>query len=86
MKRGANVDLHIERIVVEGWSFNRAQMRTFERGLQRELSALLGARGVPARGYAQAAVSAPIGAGAHDAASLAREVARGIYDCLNLEL
>jgi hypothetical protein len=86
MKRAAHVNLRIERIVLDGWSFNRSQMRAFERGLHRELNALLEARGVPARGYAEAALSAPMGPGAQDPAGLAREVARGIYGCLNPEL
>jgi hypothetical protein len=86
MRRQPNVNLRIERLVLHGYSFTKAEMVRFERSMTRELTALVRERGMPARGYAEASVSAPMSAASADPVRLGREVARSICDCLDPEL
>jgi hypothetical protein len=87
----SNVNLRIEHMVLEGVSFNRAEMVRLQSSMERELTELVRAHGLPQRGRAEASMTAGVrglapgrpGAAAQSPAHVGRELARSIYGCLD---
>ncbi len=80
----ANISLHIERVVLEGGSFTCAQLGQVQSSMERELTSLLRAEGLPAHSLTERATHGQLSGQllGQNPAQLGRAMARGVYDSL----
>ncbi|WP_263381637.1 hypothetical protein [Granulicella arctica] len=88
----ANINLHIERLVLDSASFSHAQLRELQSGVQEHLLRLLRAEGLPSQSRAEGKVSMAMHSVASkrsaaqptDSASrLGETIAHSVYSALN---
>jgi hypothetical protein len=84
----ANVSLHIERIVLDGGAYTCAQLGQLQASMERELTGLLRAGGLPAHGRTEIALRGhlpvhPLSTVPQTPSQLGRAMARSVYASLN---